>query len=113
HRLDLPERRQALAARPTQARGRLRRRDQDGRPALATQWATSMTTRLGAVIRKPLNPTLRRSPRPNETTPSKSPASLSWRRVAKRGVRTIGGGPALARSILVRRKTRWRNAFPG
>src|SRR5207244_2278419 len=112
-RLDLPQRRQAVDAQLAQARSRLRGHDQDGRPAVTIQRATSMTTRLGAVMRKPRKPTFRRNPRPKETTPSKSPDSFSWTRLPKRGVRVIGPVPALARSTLVCRKTTWMKALPG
>jgi hypothetical protein len=41
------------------------------------QCRTSTTIRVGALRRKTRKPVLRRRPRPNETTPSKSPASFA------------------------------------
>ena len=47
------------------------------------------------------------------TRVSGMPDSFSWTRLPNRGVRVIGAAPALARSILVFRKTTWRKAVPG
>ena len=52
----------------------------------ARQCATSTTIRVGALSLKTRNPVLRRSPSPKETTPSKSPAFLTWRRLEHSGV---------------------------
>ena len=41
------------------------------------------------------------------------PRLFTWTRLPDLGVRVIGAAPALARSILVLRKTTWRNAAPG
>src|SRR5437764_13712799 len=75
------------------------------------QRARSSTIRPGLLRWKALKPVRRRTPTPNETTPSKSPASFTCRSIGNREVRTIGV-PVAARSTRVAWKTTCRNARP-